>query len=136
VVCALVGVLSAMGFAVGFAALKHARVTRAIGDLRTLDTDIRMYHLMNGRYPTTLADVRTPVPNDPWGHPYRYTDLSQIRGKGKARKDRRLNPINADFDLYSVGEDGRTATPLTAAASKDDIIRAREGAFFGLASEF
>lgn len=134
--CALIGTLSAMASTVGIAALKRARITRAIGDLRALDTDIRAYEIRTHKYPVTLADVRPIVPNDPWGRPYVYTDLSQKGSKGKARKDHKLNPINADFDLYSVGEDGQSSTPLTAAFSKDDVIRGREGAFLGLASEF
>ena len=77
------------------------------------------------------------MPNDPWGRPYVYTDLSQ---KGSQRpapaRTASLNPINADFDLYSVGEDGLTTTPLTAPQSKDDVIRARDGAFLGLAADF
>jgi general secretion pathway protein G len=135
-VCALIGTLSAIAATTGVAALKRARITRAIGDLRTLDTDIRAYEVEHHQMPATLADVRMVVPNDPWGRPYVYTDLSQKGSKGKARKDHKLNPINADFDLYSVGEDGKSATPLPAPASQDDVIRAREGAFLGLASEF
>jgi general secretion pathway protein G len=134
VVCALIGTLSAMAATTGMAALKYARITRAIGDLRTLDTDIRSYEILNHKYPATLADVRPIVPKDPWGNPYQYTDLSDK--KAKARKDHKLHPISADFDLYSIGEDGQTALPLTAAASKDDVIRAREGGFYGLASDF
>ena len=136
VVCALISTLASIAAGIYVSALKTARVARAIGDLHALDADIGIFHLKNNRYPTTLTEARPIVPNDPWGRPYVYTDLSQIKGKGKARKDGRLNPINADFDLYSIGEDGRTATPLTAASSKDDVIRAREGAFLGLASDF
>ena len=118
------------------AALKTARVTRAIGDLHALDVDIRDFHLRHNRYPTTLSEARPIVPNDPWGRPYVYTDLSQKGSKGKARKDGKLNPINSDFDLYSVGEDGLTTTPLKPPQSKDDVIRARDGAFLGLAADF
>jgi len=117
-------------------ALKTARVTRAVGDLHALDVDIRTFHLKHDRYPTTLIEARPILPQDPWGRPYVYTDLSQKGSRGRARKDGRLNPINSDFDLYSVGEDGRTTTPLTAPISKDDVIRARDGAFLGLASDF
>jgi general secretion pathway protein G len=56
--------------------------------------------------------------------------------QGQARKDRRLVPINADFDLYSVGKDGKSASPLTAQSSQDDIIRANNGGFIGLASTY
>ena len=136
VVCALVSTLSALGAAVYVEALKTARVTRAIGDLHALDIDVRAFHLRNNRYPTTLTEARPIVPNDPWGRPYVYTDLLGKGGKGKARKDGKLNPINSDFDLYSIGEDGKTTTPLRAPQSRDDVIRARDGAFLGLAAEF
>lgn len=53
-----------------------------------------------------------------------------------ARKDRFLVPINCDYDLYSMGPDGETTAPLTARKSRDDIIRAGDGAFVGPASEF
>ncbi len=52
------------------------------------------------------------------------------------RKDRFLHPINSDYDLYSMGKDGRTTEALTAKMSHDDIIRANDGGFVGLASQF
>jgi general secretion pathway protein G len=52
------------------------------------------------------------------------------------RKDRFLVPINSDFDLYSMGKDRESVAPLTAKQSHDDIVRANDGAFVGLASEF
>ena len=45
-------------------------------------------------------------------------------------------PINSDYDLYSMGEDGGTRPPLTARPSQDDIVRAGDGGFVGLAEEF
>ena len=136
VVCALVSTLSAIGAAVYVQALNTARITRAIGDLQALDVDVRSFYLSHNRYPTTLSEARPIVPNDPWGRPYVYTDLSQRGSRGRARKDGRLNPINSDFDLYSAGQDGLTRTPLTAPQSRDDVIRARDGAYLGLAAEF
>ena len=55
---------------------------------------------------------------------------------GHARKDRFLVPINSDFDLYSMGKDGQSVSPLTAQKSHDDIIRANDGGYYGLASNF
>lgn len=63
-------------------------------------------------------------------------DVSGPGGKGKARKDHKLNPINSDFDLYSLGPDGVSKTQLTQKDSLDDIVRARDGGYVGLASEF
>jgi general secretion pathway protein G len=136
IVCALLSTLASISAGIYLSALKTARVARAVGDLHALDVDIRTFHLRNHRYPTRLNEARPIVPNDPWGRPYVYTDLSQRGSRGVARKDGRLNPINSDFDLYSVGEDGRTMAPLRAPASKDDVIRARDGAFLGLAADF
>jgi general secretion pathway protein G len=35
-----------------------------------------------------------------------------------------------------MGKDGKTAAPLTAKASRDDVIRANDGRFIGLGSEY
>jgi general secretion pathway protein G len=45
-------------------------------------------------------------------------------------------PINTDFDLYSMGRDGQSLAPLAAPTSRDDVVRAANGAFIGLASKF
>jgi general secretion pathway protein G len=55
---------------------------------------------------------------------------------GQARKDRKLVPINSDFDLFSPGRDGKTTGPLTAKASQDDIVRGSDGAFVGLGKDY
>ncbi len=57
-------------------------------------------------------------------------------GGAKPRKDRFLVPINSDYDLYSMGADGESVEPLTAAKSRDDIVRASDGAFVGVAENF
>ena len=57
-------------------------------------------------------------------------------GKGKLRKDKNLVPINSDYDFYSMGSDGKSFPPLTANDSRDDIVRGRNGAYFGPASEY
>ena len=96
---------------------------------------------------------------DPWGRPYQYLRLANPsdngkgdgkdndkdkgkgkdmdpKEKGKPRKDHFLVPINSDFDLYSLGPDGESRAPLTAKHSRDDIIRANNGGYFGPASEY
>ena len=55
---------------------------------------------------------------------------------GSARKDRFLAPINSDYDLYSAGPDGRTRPPLQNPDSRDDVIRAADGSFYGIAEGF
>ena len=76
------------------------------------------------------------VKKDPWGNDYQYLNIAKEKGKGKLRKDKNLVPINSDFDLYSMGPDGSSVAPLTARASRDDIVRANDGGFVGLAGNF
>lgn len=57
-------------------------------------------------------------------------------GIGGARKDRFLVPINSDFDIYSIGKNGATVVALTPPQSQDDVIRASDGGFYGLAKNF
>ena len=45
-------------------------------------------------------------------------------------------PINTDFDLYSMGPDGKSVAPLTAAFSQDDVVRANDGSFIGVAKDY
>ena len=70
---------------------------------------------------------------DPWGRPYVYLNLQDPATKGLARKNKNLVPINSDYDLYSIGKDGESRAPLTAKVSRDDVIRANDGGFLGLA---
>jgi general secretion pathway protein G len=136
IVAALVATLAAIGIPAYAGALERARITRAIADIRGLDTDLRVYQVVNSKLPALLSDARPAPTRDPWGRDYVYTDLTALKGKGKARKDRFLNPLNHDFDLYSLGRDGQSSTPLTAKASRDDVVRANDGGFIGLAAEY
>jgi general secretion pathway protein G len=59
-----------------------------------------------------------------------------LKNKGQARTDKNLVPINADYDLYSMGKDGKSDSPLTANDSLDDIVRGNNGAFIGVAVNY
>jgi general secretion pathway protein G len=110
--------------------------TKAIQDITVLQGLIKLYALDAGAYPASLANVNNGSLLDPWGRPYAYLDLTSVHGKGQARKDHKLNPLNSDFDLYSVGKDGLSKTQLTNKESLDDIVRANDGAYIGLASDY
>ena len=117
-------------------ALNRARIAKAVGDIHAIGVDIQAYDFSNDQYPNTLADIGYDNFNDPWGHPYQYLNFANVKGKGQMRKDRFLVPINTYFDLYSMGPDGKSVAPLTAAASQDDIIWANDGDFVGVASDY
>lgn len=90
----------------------------------------------NGRLPSSLADIGLGGLLDPWDNPYSYLNVSNGANKGHARKDHNLVFINSDNDLYSMGKDGRSVSPLTAKHSRDDIVRASNGRFIGKATDF
>lgn len=113
-----------------------ANVMQAVADIGNLQMMIKTYELNNAALPDDLAQIGQAGKLDPWGHPYAYVNLSTMRGNGAARKDRKLNPLNSDYDLYSLGKDGNTKPQITQKDSLDDVIRARDGAFIGQAKDF
>jgi general secretion pathway protein G len=64
-----------------------------------------------------------------------YRRAADARQAG-LRKDGELVPLNTDFDLYSLGPDGVSALALPAAPSHDDVVRAGNGAYIGLAVNY
>jgi general secretion pathway protein G len=118
--------------------LKRAKVAAAIGDIGTLSLAIESHRLRyNDRIPLSLEELGVPVPLDPWGQPYEFLNIPAAGGgKAALRKDGSLNPLNTDFDLYSRGKDGVTAGPLSAKSSRDDVVRANNGAFIGLGEDY
>ena len=114
---------------------ERVRLTQAKADIQAIDAAILRFRLVTNQYPDSLAQIGISL-IDPWGRPYQYLNIENAKGKGKLRKDHNLVPINSDYDLYSVGPDGKSASPLTAQISRDDIIRANNGRFVGVASDY
>jgi len=119
--------------------IDEARNSAAMAGIREIELGIVKFQAERGRPPDTLAEAGLANKLDPWGRPYQYLRIQggvekDIQHHG--RKDRMTHPINTDFDLYSVGKDGRSGQPLTAKASWDDMVRANNGAFVGLASDY
>lgn len=131
----LVGVLMVLAIGAYQDYAERARVSEAVNQIRAMEVQISGYFALNGYYPADLAEAGLATSRDPWDGPFYYTDLTG-RSRGAARKDRRLNPLNSDFDLFSAGKDGVYKTQITHRDSLDDVIRARDGAFVDLASKF
>lgn len=114
------------------------KVNQAMADISAISLDLNKYYGSNFTYPATLAGLGVPIPTDPWGNPYRYQpiDIKPPPSIGKILKDRSLHPVNGDYDLYSMGPDGRTSTQLTSKVSQDNVIRAGSGSFIGPVSDY
>lgn len=131
---ALAAVLATIAFSSYSKYVARARVTAAIADIAGIQVSLERYFTDHNVLPATLAQAGVQL-NDPWGRPYRYLSMAGAT-VGQVRKDRSLHPLNTDYDLYSLGADGQSALPLTAQVSRDDVVRATDGAFIGLASDF
>ena len=136
IVIAILATLSAIAILAYSNYIQRAKIARCIAEVRMLETEIAAYQANNDKLPDNLNDLGRGNILDPWGNPFQFLNFANVKGAGKMRKDRNLVPINAHFDLYSMGKDGKSQAPLTAKASHDDIIRANNGSFIGIASDY
>ena len=109
VVVVIIGLLAAIVAPNLIGNIDKAAVTRAKGDIRSIETALNLYRLDNFRYPTTDqgldALVTNPgeataanwkqylrsAPSDPWSQPYQY----EYPGR------------QGEFDVFSLGADGQ-----------------------------
>lgn len=136
IVMAILLTISAIAVPNLMSAMDQARIARAVSEIHTIEDEITLYETINNQLPDQLSQVGYGNYNDPWGNPYQYLNHATMKGNGQARKDRFLVPLNSDYDLYSMGKDGSSVAPITAKVSLDDVIRASNGSYVGLASQF
>ena len=113
---------------------EDALISQAIEDIRFIEAAIEMYRTNEGTLPETLDLVESANLLDPWNRPYQYLKIEGKTGgelKGKYRHFMAQVPVNLDFDLYSMGKDGKSPPALTAEPSRDDIIRLDKGTYVG-----
>jgi general secretion pathway protein G len=132
---AIIGILAGIAIPLYVGYAENARVQSAIADIRSISLVIDEYRTDRDSLPTTLADINYATFLDPWGNPYQYLSIP-LHGHAQCRKDRFVVPINTDYDLYSMGKDGKSQPPLTAKDSRDDIIRANDGSYIGPAEGY
>ena len=132
---AIMAVVSVIGVTLYRDYAETGRVAATVMDIRDIELAVSQFEAINYRLPDGLTDVDRDQLRDPWGNAYRYLNLAGAN-QGEMRKDRNLVPINSDYDLYSLGPDGESLPPLTAAGSRDDILRANNGGYVGAADAY
>ena len=135
IVIAVVATLATIALLWYVGVTEQAKIARAVADITIIGGDVDTFELTNDRLPNDLAEVGRASLRDPWGNPYVYLNYTTTP-PGQWRKDHNLVPLNSTFDLYSKGKDGQSQPPLTAPASRDDIVRANDGNYVGLASRY
>ena len=135
IVVLLIGILMAIAMPYYGDWRNRVNTLQATSDIIGNEAIVETYVAMNKTFPSTWADIPGARVIDPWGRPYVYYNID-ANGKGGARKDHALNPLNTDYDMYSVGPDGLSKAQITQKDSVDDVIRASNGGYVGIASGF
>ncbi|MCB1785698.1 MAG: prepilin-type N-terminal cleavage/methylation domain-containing protein [Gammaproteobacteria bacterium] len=133
---AILAILSAIAIPFYRGYVNEARIGTVIEDIRQIELILTDLYLDN-RPPATLAAAGINMV-DPWGNPYQYLWIRNNPApgiSGKRRRDKSMNPVNSDYDLYSLGADGETSPQFTAKKALDDIVRANDGDYVGLAED-
>lgn len=115
------------------------RLHEAVTEIQVIQFQIIKYELKYGTIPAKTADLNLPedVATDPWENPYVYLNFASPDPPGSdPREDQFLKPINTAYDVYSKGPNGDTFKDLNNWRGADDIIRAADGGYIGVASEF
>lgn len=133
----ILAIATALGYPKYQQSVDKAKNAKAIGELENINAELVGYNADNQGFPLSLADIGRSTLLDPWGNPYQYLNFTTVpvnnRGMPRgARRDRFMVPINTYWDLYSMGKDGQTSTPLNSVLGRDDIVVARDGGYVGL----
>jgi general secretion pathway protein G len=150
IVVAIIGLLAVIAGSNYLSYIEKVRVASTIASIRAIEVELDDFVRSDQPLPATLSEIGKGEMVDPWGHPFEYlpfptTSPGSEKSKsgpgggsyiGKARKDHFLVPLNTDYDLYSVGKDGKSRSPLSVPVSADDVIRANDGAYIGLAANY
>ncbi len=137
-IVAILGILASIAIAIYQDYKTKAKNSAAIAQVTNLSMALTNYRAEQGVYPDDLSQMPGGQQLDPWQQPFQYLNIENggSNWHGQCRRDRNLNPLNTDFDLYSMGADGQTAKQVNAQVSLDDIIRANNGSFVGLGADF
>ena len=136
VVVAIIGILASVATMSYSRFISKARTASSISEIHDIERSILTFKQLRGELPASLATIGLDRLRDEWGNPYVYLRIQDARNRGHVRRDRFNNPLNTDFDLYSMGPDGRTQMELNAHFARDDIVRANNGEYVGIASEY
>lgn len=135
---AIISTLAAIAIPSYISSRYRAKIAVAISEIKMIETAVLNYRAQNSELPDSLSDIGMNQITDPWGRPYQYLriDGGTTPGiNGKRRRDKNANPVNSDFDLYSMGRDGLTVAQFTGKKARDDIVRANNGNYCDIAEK-
>ena len=132
----IVGLLSAIAMPSYQDHINKVNIAMMMVDIARIQGAVENYYVNEFIYAPDLATIAMDELTDAYGKPYNYLLFLPSTPSSEKRKDKNLNPINPDYDLYSIGKDGETSRILGSSKALDDIVRANDGAYLGLAADF
>lgn len=137
IVIALVALLSSFAIPAFNGYIDDAKVSSAVGDMGRIVLEIEKYRTNNNdQLPPTLGDLNLDSIKDPWDKNYKYVPVTDPGDLSAMRQKPGVGTLNRDYDLLSRGPDGMSARNITKSKALDDIIRANNGAYMGLAEDY
>ena len=130
-ILAIISILAVFAFFAYKNYHQKAKIVNAVATLTNIEKEIEIYLIDKMTLPPDLSFISLPTNRDPWNHPYVYQPDLSITSRVRVGVD-----INSGYDLYSMGQDGLSNPDIDAVESRDDIIRANNGRFKGLAERY
>jgi general secretion pathway protein G len=140
VVC-IIGIVSGIAVPAYTGYQDKVDAAKAVADMTCIGLLIEKFYTENNRYPNSLGEIGKGGLKDPWGRIYQYNNnLLIITNNTKhkctgCRKDGPIHPLNTDYDLFSVGKDGKSSDTIRSQPSQDDIVRAFNGSYLGIVKD-
>lgn len=136
VMMAIISIVIAFALPAYTSHLERNEKRAAVATMMTLSEHINGYLTRHKRLPESLDVLELSNPAiDPWGRPYIYIRGSRDNGLSLPKVHDSGRPLNTDYELYSKGPDGETNNRVSSPVSQDDIIRAGNGRYIGIASD-
>ena len=113
----LIGVLMGIAVLSYQSYRERMRENQAVREIAAMSADIQRFALDRRAFPRRWPTSARPGAST-LGRPHVYNVDGERQGR-RAR-DHKLNPLNTDFDLYSLGKDGKSKPQITQKDSVDD----------------
>jgi general secretion pathway protein G len=140
VVC-IIGIVSGIAVPAYTGYREKIDAAKGVAEMTGIGLLIDKFYAENNRYPNSLGDIGKGGLKDPWGRNYQYQNNLLIMANDKknkcngCRKDGPIHPLNTDYDLFSVGKDGKSDDTIRSQPSQDDIVRAFNGSYLGIVKD-
>lgn len=112
-------------------ATSTTRVNITMNQLIDISISINDHNLDNGTFPASWKVSNFGKMLDHRGNRSQYLNITAGCGNGKARKVHKLVALPTDDDLYNIGSEAECASPITAKASRVDIMRTDNSNYIG-----